>query len=355
MHDLLETAHYRCALITEWQELEQHEHAWQTLAKEYGKDGWFSSPQWLRPWYECFWQSDWSLLAVLVWNHRRDLVALLPLYTQPSYLGARVLRPLGQGEPEEAEIASEYTDALVHPAHGSELMMILERAVCALPFDWCYWRALSEKAGWLSVVARQPRVQFRPLGLRYMSLAGSPPSMSLERQYRRRLRKLQNQGAHCRWLARSEMTDYWSSLKQLHQKRWHQRGKTGAFISGAFNAFHQRQMQTSKRLKMSVLESPECIYGIHCYYEYQGRLFFYQSGWDPAFSAMSPGLVLHLWSRKSHSDWDYDLMLGSMNDSYKAKLADSMGLIGEVLWIRHPLRYASARVLSRVLMFLGNS
>lgn len=83
-------------------------------------------------------------------------------------------------------------------------------------------------------------------------------------------------------------------LVELHLKRWNNRGGSNALHNKALVAFHTRVSQLAlmgNYLRLYVLRLDDmpaaAVYG----FDYNGVFYYYQAGFDPAFSAYSVGLL----------------------------------------------------------------
>jgi CelD/BcsL family acetyltransferase involved in cellulose biosynthesis len=285
----------------------------------------FCSPYWIMHWIEHFWQPGWQL-EVWIYMDQGELIALLPCYSQPAINSARhrVLFPLGQGEPESCEVASEFTDLLIAPGWKSRIVPQLADVVNKAAFWRICWRAIDGSA---NIIALSERLRFsvlRTAGMRYQHV--KQQAISLSSQLQRKLRQLsqsesRNQaGFH--WLSSQEASAIWPELKKMHQIRWHKKGQEGAFSCEVFNQFHLRFISTyPDSCHMSILRLKGEIAAIHYYLKSEGQLHFYQAGWSDKYARWSPSAMLHLWSAQHSSCGVYDFMLGGVR-SYKQQLSN---------------------------------
>ncbi len=110
-------------------------------------------------------------------------------------------------------------------------------------------------------------------------------------------------------------------LIALHQARWRERGKSEAFSSDALIAFHDEVSALALRrgwLRLFVLRldgrPAAALYG----FRYGDVFYFYQSGFDPALSKDSVGLVtmgLSIESAFEEGVAEFDLLHG--DEAYK--------------------------------------
>lgn len=293
---------------------------WDALVGRCHVDPLFNSSKWLVPWIQHYWQPDWRLAVQVAWHHDKA-VAILPLYVQP---GTAVSYPLGQGEPEHMEVASEYLDVLIDPAWfervKNELLSYIQSSARQLR-----WRAILSDAD-ISTLLKHHAKTTKP-AMRYLTDTATFSRSSLSKntrvQHNRSLNKLARQHTFTRrWATPDEYPALFEKLRTLHDTRWQQAGKDGAFQSEQFVAFHKQLMAQPDSTAISVLDVEGEPAAVHYYLKTGDTLYFYQSGWDSErFQSFSPGLLLHCWSIEHTTSSYYDFMMGSANSSYKSKLA----------------------------------
>ena len=124
----------------------------------------------------------------------------------------------------------------------------------------------------------------------------------------------------------------WRILKELHRKRWHAKGKEGAFESCQFFNFHHwvfEQLCARGQAKFLLIGDRNPIAAIYCFYLYD-RVYYYQSGIDVGCSG-SPGILAHLAVLNEIEDSfkHYDFMLGG-RQSYKASWASELAVVKDI-------------------------
>lgn len=123
-----------------------------------------------------------------------------------------------------------------------------------------------------------------------------------------------------------EANDYLDGLAALHQIRWTERGKPGAFASPRFRAYHHKLIERSfgsGRIQLLRLDAGSTTIGYHYNFIHDRKLYFYQCGYDYALDERrSPGLVTHVLAIRhalAAGISDYDFMAGDV--TYKRRLA----------------------------------
>ncbi|MEP0765650.1 MAG: GNAT family N-acetyltransferase [Fimbriimonadia bacterium] len=120
-------------------------------------------------------------------------------------------------------------------------------------------------------------------------------SAKMRSNLKRGHRDLASLGGRIRLLDRGEVEEGMNALFALHSSRWRRRGLPGSFASRAARAFHldwARQAADRGWLKLYALEvsgrKVAMLYGV----QYGSTFAYYQAGFDPAYSRLSPGALL---------------------------------------------------------------
>lgn len=151
-------------------------------------------------------------------------------------------------------------------------------------------------------------------------------------------------------------------LIDLHQRRWLEAGKPGAFAGERFRAFHRalvpRLLAEEAAYLFRVtsdLGTVGCLYG----FIENGRALFYQSGFGQfADGKLSPGLVSHALCMQACLDRgldEYDFLMGDMR--YKRELSNTEreliwavasrpGIKGRLLTIARRRKYGESGTLT---------
>ena len=316
--------------ITHLNKLKEIEESWYALNKSSSVGTIFSSPAWLLEWISTFWQPTWSL-HVITGYIDKNLVILVPLYLQSNgnIIKTKTLFPIGQGEPEYEEVSTEYLDILIDDRISPEnSYQLIAQKIKKLPFNQLKWYSVLEDAHWLAVFKLISKRLPNLAGKRYLieNIDGDIDNFnkSTKKQWKRKSNKLPESFVF-KWALPSEYPKYWNKLSELHQLRWQNKNKPGAFSSIKFNEFHhnlQLNLQ-AKTIKISVLLIENKAAAINYYFHYDNTFYFYQSGWDESLAQYSPGLLLHIWSALHTDDEKYDLMMGTTSSTYKQKICNN--------------------------------
>lgn len=315
----------------EWQIIDNYhglrdiEEPWQLLVDKSPDLTPFSSPLWVLNWYNNYWQKSWELSTFAGYINNR-LVAILPCYIQHSsrWPYIKTMYPLGQGEPEEEEISSEYCDIIISKNIEAEKVLAqLQEKLIALEIDQIRWNATLESSHIKKLLAQLFKYELTATHTRYYVDRSKWSLQSLSKntrsRYKRSINQLNKINAIFHWVESEHHEKYIVLLIEYHQKRWNSQEKKGAFSHENFKKFHGKYRENNS-FKISAITVNGKPIAINYYFYDENSLYFYQSGWDSEhYSNFSLGLSLHLWSIENCHYKYYDFMMGETKDSYKEK------------------------------------
>ncbi|MGA2551440.1 MAG: GNAT family N-acetyltransferase, partial [Burkholderiaceae bacterium] len=152
----------------------------------------------------------------------------------------------------------------------------------------------------------------------------------------------------------NEALSFFQGLKLLHQRYWTARGEPGAFSEPFFELFHTKLIKDAfarGEIQMLVIEAGSRCVGYLYNFVHQGRVYFYQSGFDYELCARynQPGLVslaraIELNASAGHLI--FDLLAG--DSQYKQRLGTCTTSMSWIVLQRDRLRFRAedaARVL----------
>ncbi|WP_077338945.1 GNAT family N-acetyltransferase [Pseudocolwellia agarivorans] len=300
---------------------------WASLIESTTGTPFFSHPDWILNWYNIYWQENWQLY-VIVGFHNKKLTVILPSYLQhsTSWPNISTLYPLGQGEPENEEVSSEYCDLIVNSEDLEQVITELAPLILNIKIDQIIWRSVLIDSAINELLTRlfnSPNVITN-----YQYYIEQPKwsidllSKNTRSRYKRACNQFTKLGAKFQWVNPNEYDLYVQNMIEYHQGRWTEKGKLGAFSHKNFQLFHQKLMKldNGKLVAMSAIIIKNNPIAINYYLASNNTLYFYQCGWDELnYARLSPGLILHLWSITNSQHSIYDFMMGELTDSYKAK------------------------------------
>lgn len=246
------------------------------------------------------WQSLWfkyfgARKRPLVWTQWEgaDLVGLYPLVNVTSPW--RALRPMGCGP-------SDYLQPLARPEHEESVA----RSVAEFLRGEAEGRLVDVQQLRESVPLAHAMASERRTFVQAACLVLDLPATyeeylkTLGKSLRYDVKRLEKP-PFAEGRARIETVDEGSAAEAVdfffdaHKKRWSKRGLPGAFLGRKIRDFHHEWAVTAARygwLRMSLLELEGRRIGAIYAMRFGSACYFYQSGFDPAQSAISPGSLL---------------------------------------------------------------
>jgi hypothetical protein len=306
--------------------LKEYVAQWQKLVKQ-SQSNLFCSPEWIMTWIGIYWQPSWQLKTIVGFENNK-LIAIAPLYIQKSnkFISTIKLLPLGQGEPEESEVLSEFQDIIL--AYKNEYIYVeLANQIQAITFDQLCCNKLLPNSNWHQTLSNFKSTTFANTGKRYLITNHQNYLLTLSKNNKSKWKRCQNKFEKLNtkfiWVPETHYDEYWKKLISFHQKRWNNKGKLGAFSHPNFIKFHEI-FQQYKNIKMSAILINQEPIAINYYLYDHDTLYFYQCGWDEKESTtLSPGFSLHIWSILNNPMLNYDFMTADTSNSYKSSFARS--------------------------------
>jgi CelD/BcsL family acetyltransferase involved in cellulose biosynthesis len=275
---------------------------WNELLRASGSDNPFLTWEWLHAWWVQL--GALSGLRLIVVRSGHELIGIAPLrLASASRYWFSHLEFLGTGH-----AGSDYLDLIVRLGWEAESVSAIARYLTAqrlalrlthLP-PTSLGAQLAEclaAAGWISSRAEDGSCPVIPLeGHTFDSYLGTLGS-SHRANFRRRLKALgqQFEVRFDRVTAEPGRRRMLAALVAFHARRWNDRGGSTAFATPAVRSFQDdatRRALEHGWLRMYVLrlngDAAAVMYG----FNYGGRFYFYQHGFDDRYKAHSVGLVL---------------------------------------------------------------
>lgn len=292
----------------------------------------FAQRDWLINWCKNYLQPSDKLFVCIHKTEQKQTVACYPLYLKRMTFGYE-LRFIGTGEPEHAEVCSEFQDFIIDPAYLQQSLILFTKQVTQLKHcaRICFDNILAEATcyKWLKRY-RAPGWKYREqcLGIRYLlpvatdelSQISQLPQSTLRRHARRFVERNDITIEYCK--QRQDISYFFDDLIKLHTAHWQHRGKPGAFSSKRFRQFHldfaSSILKQGKLLLFKLNYENQTIAVFYGFYHHD-TLFYYQSGITPASPLSNTGIGMHLVAMRNarlRGCKHYDLMKGKEN-SYK--------------------------------------
>ncbi len=285
----------------------------------------FLSWEWLHTWWRSFGgkRRVWLLEAR---DRAGRLAGLLVLSSRPSLMGVRRWQLLGNGV-----TGADALDVLARPADAAAVREVIAAALAAEIAAWDVMDLEDLPCGTPTAAALHGALT--PRGARVQVERGFVcPGFAVRgtfEEHLARIRRRETYGRRVRWLwrqpglridvatspaeARAAVDDF----LRLHRLRWEAEGGSSGIPPGPVEEFHREVVPLLAargwlRLYRLVVgdRAIASVYGI----EIGRRFYYYQSAYDPAWSARSPGMVLvgrTVEDAYARGLADYDFLRGS--------------------------------------------
>jgi CelD/BcsL family acetyltransferase involved in cellulose biosynthesis len=304
---------------------------WNEVLMSSSSDCAFLTHEWLSTWWKHL--ADQRQLSILVASDQGRIVGMLPVAERRAQLARmmpRVLEFLGSGL-----IGSDYLDAIIEGGFEEEVTAAFAQHVHArgLMLQLSQVRSGSaavmrlanrlRSSGWRAAESKLnicPYIDLNGLNWQtFLSGLGSNIRKNLNR-YLRLLPSNFEMNVDCvREAERAEAA--LTTVIELHEKRWRAAGTSEAFQTPAVVEFHREFVRLAAEngwLRLLILslngQPVASLYGLF----YGRKFYFYQSGFDPAFSKHSVGVAtmgLSIKTAIEEGALEYDFLHG--NEEYK--------------------------------------
>lgn len=309
-------------LIEDIASLKNYIPQWSDLIKS-TQNNLFNSPEWIITWIEIYWQPNWQLKTIIALKNN-EMIAISPLYLQKKthLFSSSKLLPLGQGEPENSEVLSEFQDIIIKKHYKNDnFYSEIANKILAIKWDKIQCHSLLPNSNWSNILLHLNTFTHNIVGKRYLLTDNTNYVQTLSKNNRTKWhkchKKIEALDAQFIWVSEENYSEFWSKLIVFHQQRWNAKEKLGAFCHQDFINFH-KLLQKEKTTRMSAILVNGKPIVINYYLHDYDTLYFYQCGWNESeYANLSPGFSLHVWSILNNPLKNYDLMMGNASDNYK--------------------------------------
>jgi CelD/BcsL family acetyltransferase involved in cellulose biosynthesis len=335
---------------------------WDALVNSSASNCVFLTHEWLFTWWKHL--SEGRELSILAAHDSDKLVGLMPLAkrtAQYTRMMPRMAAFIGSGV-----IGSDYLDAIIEKGREEKVLAAFGRELNQwgvmlqlnqLRAENCIVSYLPDVLGKHRWIASKTNINVCPfIDLRSHTWESYLESLSSSQRYsfNRKLRALKR-SCEVRLdviKTEAEASHALDLVIELHQKRWGGRASSEAFQTAAVTAFHREFVGLAAKrgwLRLIILNldnaARAAIYGL----QYRQTFYFYQSGFDPAYSKQSVGLVvmgLAIKEAIEEKASEYDLLHGE--EEYKFHWAHKQRNLGRIeLFPPH----ARGRIYKRAIHF----
>ena len=318
---------------------------WDELLCSSSSNSFFLTWEWLYPWWKHL-SGDRTLSVVTVRSGGR-LVAIAPLASRPRRLARMVpfrsLEFLGSDR-----VCSDYLDLIIERGKEGEALQALGEYLgrethvldmANLRRDTCLAAELTGelmRQGWSLCEGKTSVCPFITLSGHswesYLATLGSDHRQNFQRRLKNATKKSTLRFEPAR--SPAEAREALAELVVLHNMRWRERGGSDAFDKPDLIAFHQEVSRLAldrgwlRLFRMTIDARPVALlYG----FRYDRTVYFVQSGFDPAWSKHSVGLLamgLAIKSAIEEGAGEYDLLRGG--EPYKFHWARESRDLGRI-------------------------
>lgn len=280
---------------------------WQRLHAQSKTASIFSSWDWMSLWWQYYGTAQQLFIVVAYQGDR--VVAILPTYIQRTrllrFFSLRTLRFIGTG----GDTSPDDLDALIDQNASADTAQNLITAIQQAQTQWD--RLLLSDLPPTSLLRPQINAQFQTqnisevVGARisYIPLPASWDDYlaSLHRDRRQQLRNHRRRiealdGARFFvWQGNEKLDNAINDLIALHHARWRDSGQHYAFSSPTYVDFHRaviHQGVQANWVRLYALEIGGKTVAIYYCYRFRNQVFYFQGGFDPAWSKYGPGKIL---------------------------------------------------------------
>ncbi|RMF57186.1 MAG: GNAT family N-acetyltransferase [Calditrichaeota bacterium] len=322
------------------------EKPWKALLGKASKRSIFLSWEWMYTWWECYHQkhSDWKL-SILVFKKNEEIVAILPLYESTLEYGIFRIRRVGfLGDQIES---SDYLDIITTEKYytyfRSNINEILHNEFSHT--DMIHFTGILEDSvihdslmGWQNGTVLKQEFRICPYIPLPQSFDDYLKTLSSNFRYniRRRTKKILklNDAAFNIISKPEEVSPAIEKVFDLHSVRARQKSLDTKFLKEIRHQFHQRcavRMAQNDWIKIFLLNiEKKAIATLYCF-DYQNTLYYFQSGFDPQWDKMSPGMVIMAYAIRYAIENKmniFDFMRG--NEAYKFNWTDKFYYLYEL-------------------------
>lgn len=313
---------------------------WDRLLEHAQHTSIFSSWEWQALWWKHY--GNTAELRILVAKSGEHITGILPLYIRNENVcgvRTRVLRLIGTG----GDTSPDYLGPLLAREAADAVCDQLVDYLCNQLHGWDIAQLVDIHPGTNFAAAVQRYADHHGYACfmnqaRHILTIKLPTSWNqylakFDRDRRNRIRRLRRKletdlGARFYvWDDGQALKPVIAQLIALHRLRWKNRENGGAFRSQAYVGLHSELIHACFErgwLRLYCLEINQRLAAIYYCYRFRNEIFYFQSGFDPAFEAYSPGQAL-LGFAVEHAIGEgnqiFDLLKGDHH--YKSQWANS--------------------------------
>ncbi|HET7208494.1 MAG TPA: GNAT family N-acetyltransferase [Terriglobales bacterium] len=311
-----------------WDEVQELREQWNPLLSKSLNDTVFLTWEWVSAWWNSY-GANRIPFVLSAWEDG-ELVGVAPLYAQQmGWLGQdwTGLRLIGDGSHD-----SDYLDCFSQPGREAEVMTFFVRFLELQRSSWDWLELNGPRQHSASTSALLTCARERGWGARSESISCAtlqlPPTWDeylkqLEPRFRTKVRSSLSSLQQCVGSAplecgsKEEIESWLPPFFDLHSRRWSSQGQPGVFRDAAKRSFYgelSRLALDRGWLAFHRLNWGERPLAFQHGLLYRNRFHLLQEGYDPAFSAIRPGVALRAWLMRRWIEagvQEYDFLAGA--------------------------------------------
>ena len=310
---------------------------WNDILSESESDTIFLTWEWIFNWWQAYGKNK-KLFVLILKDQHRHIIGIAPLYIRRKKIfksfWVSEVRFLGTGE----DVGPDYLDLIIKKGREEEAInkfmeylyskdgwnILNLTDILSTSLTTKILPQVASRYGLMvksSDCAICPYIQLPSSWEEYLSGL----SKNMRYNIKRRITNLEKKFKvrYFFWQDFERLNHAIEKLASLHKKRWEERSSYCAFSSKEFNAFQQavaRDFALKGWLQLCCLELDGEITGMFYDFCYKNKIYYFQGGFEPSFSAYSIGLVLRAYIiRKAIeiSVKEMDLLKGAYEHKYR--------------------------------------
>lgn len=295
--------------ITSLEDFYQLGQKWNSILCESNTNNIFLTWEWISNWWQVYGNNK-ELYVLTLKDNNNSFIGIAPLYIGKKKIlkgfPVHEIRFLGTGE----DVSPDYLDFIIEKGREAEALdAFIRHLKLKNQWDVLNLTDISSSSTNIQFLAETGKIngftirQSECATCPYITLPSSweefVSTLSANARYnvKRRMKNLERdfKTRYFVWEDFESLDGAMERLAQLHNKRWEEKECRHSFSSNEYVSFHKAVAKDFAKqgwLHLSCLELNGEIVGMLYDYYYDGKIFYYQAGFDPSFYKYSLGLVL---------------------------------------------------------------
>ena len=292
-------------IVTTTEEFKTLEDEWNKLIVQTDVENLFLTFDWIFTWWVIF-SGQNKILELVTVRDAGELVAIAPLYMEIGFFS--ILKFMSSGEP----LYPDYLNFIVKDGYETNAAELILKNINMIKWDYLVLSDLFQDTKTThSIISNYKRI-FDKIQI---AECAQCPYIKLPDSYRKyytglsrnqrskisnsinRLKKEFGNNTEYGYLPSEKMHEGLNELAHLHRKRWTRKKEEHTFIDNKYIKFHENFIKKTLNANKGTvliyyLKAREKIISMIYTFNYQRNLYYYQSGFDPEYQRVRPGLLL---------------------------------------------------------------